>query len=53
LGIPLPLAISPIFYFFAASILFGSWYLGLSTLILGVGHLPISYWDSKQVMEAP
>jgi hypothetical protein len=42
----LPLAISPIVYFFAASVLFRSWYPALSTLILAIGHLPISFCDS-------
>jgi hypothetical protein len=51
LGIPLPLAVSPIVYFFAASVLLGSWYLALATLILAVGHLFISFWDSKQEVE--
>ena len=48
LGIPIPLAISPIVYFLAASVLFGSWYLALATAILAIGHLSISFWESKQ-----
>jgi len=47
LGVPLPLAISPIVYFLAASVLFGSWYLALATVVLGVGHLSISFQDSR------
>jgi hypothetical protein len=27
--------------------------LALATLILGIGHMPISYWDSRQGIEAP
>ena len=50
---PLPLAISPVIYFLAASVLFKSWHMALATLILGIGHLPISYWDSRQGIEAP
>lgn len=48
LGIPIPLAISPIVCFLAASVLFGSWYLALATLILAVGHLTISFWESQR-----
>jgi len=51
LGMPLPLAISPIVYLLAASALFGSWYLALATVILGIGHLPISFWEAKRSME--
>jgi hypothetical protein len=43
LGIPIPLAISPIVYLLAASALLGSWYLVVATMILGFGHLSISY----------
>jgi hypothetical protein len=50
LGIPLPMAISPIVCFFAASVLFGSWYLALATLVLAVGHLWISLEDSREVL---
>lgn len=50
LGVPLPLAISPIVYFFAASVLFGSWYLALATVILTVGHLWISLQESREVL---
>jgi hypothetical protein len=48
---PLPLAISPIVCFLAASVLFGSWYLALATVIFGIGHLSISFWESRQEME--
>ena len=48
LRVPIPLAISPIVYFLAASVLFGSWYLALATVILATGHLSISFWESKQ-----
>ena len=45
---PIPLAISPIVYLLAASVLFGSWYLALATVILGIGHLWISLRESKK-----
>lgn len=50
LGVPIPLAISPIVYFLAASVLFASWYLALATVILAIGHLPISFWESRQAL---
>jgi hypothetical protein len=50
IGLPLPMAVSPIVYFFAASVLFGSWYLALVTVILAAGHLWISLEDSREVL---
>jgi len=46
LGVPIPLAISPIVCFLAASVLFGAWYLALATVILGVGHVWITLQES-------
>jgi hypothetical protein len=50
LGAPLPMAISPIVYFLAASVLFGWWYLALATAVLAIGHLWISAGDSREVL---
>jgi hypothetical protein len=50
LGVPIPLAISPIVCFLAASVLFGSWPLALATLVLGVGHLWITLQESQQAL---
>ena len=50
LGLPVPMAISPIVCFLAASVLFGSWYLALASLVLGVGHLWISLQDARKVL---
>jgi hypothetical protein len=47
LGMPLPLAVSPLVYYLAASVMFGSWYLALATVILGIGHLFISFQDAR------
>jgi hypothetical protein len=47
LGIPIPLAVSPIVYLLAASVLLGSWYLAVATMILGLGHLSISYREFR------
>jgi hypothetical protein len=49
LGIPIPLAISPIVYLLAASVLLGSWYLALAAVTLGIGHLWISYQESRHL----
>jgi hypothetical protein len=47
LGVPIPLAISPIVCFLAASVLFGSWTLALASVVLGVGHLWITVQESQ------
>jgi len=49
LGLPIPLAISPVLYFAAASVLLGSWPLALATALLGVAHIPISYRDYRRI----
>lgn len=41
-GIPVPLAISPVLYFLSASILLHSPLLFLSSVILAIGHIPLS-----------
>ena len=40
--IPLPLAIAPIVYFYAASIVLHSWWLLIAAALLTIGHLYIS-----------
>ena len=47
LGVPLPLAFSPIVCFLAASFLFRSRYLTLASVTLGIAHLWISFQESK------
>ena len=42
IGIPVPLAISPVVYFCLASIILHSTYLLISSVILAIGHIPIS-----------
>jgi len=42
LGIPVPLAISPVIYFLLASALFHSWFLLAAAIVLGVGHIYVS-----------
>lgn len=49
LGIPIPMAIAPIIYFFAAALVLGSWPLVIGTISLAVGHLYISYNTFVQI----
>lgn len=42
LGVPLPMAISPLVYFAAASVFLSAWPLAVATVVLAVGHLYIS-----------
>ena len=42
LGVPLPMAISPVIYFLAAAVFLRSWPLGIAALLLGVGHVFVS-----------
>lgn len=47
LGMPLPLAISPVIYFALGALLLESWTLMMGTLILAIGHIPESYRQLK------
>ena len=49
LRFPLPMAVSPVIFFLAASILLQSVYLALAALALGVGHIYVSYFEFKRV----
>lgn len=42
LGVPLPMAISPVVYFFAAAVFLQSWPLAAAAALLAIGHLTIS-----------
>ncbi len=46
--IPLPMAVSPVAYFFAAAIYLGSWPLALAAALLAVGHLYVSQEEWKR-----
>jgi hypothetical protein len=52
LGIPIPLAISPVIYFLAASLLFHSWILLAAAALLGIGHIYVSSLEWQRA-EAP
>lgn len=45
--IPIPLALSPIFFYLLASVLMQSVLLLLFTIILSIGHIPISWREYK------
>jgi hypothetical protein len=50
LGIPVPLAISPVVYFLLASLLFHSWYLLAAAVVLGIGHIYVSSLEWRRAM---
>jgi hypothetical protein len=50
LGIPLPMAVMPVIYFFAASIWLNSVWLMIAAVILGIGHITVSWLNSKRIM---
>lgn len=42
LGVPLPMAVSPVIYFIAAAVFLHSWPLAVAAVILAAGHIPVS-----------
>jgi hypothetical protein len=48
-GVPIPLAISPVIYFLAASALFHSWVLLAAAIVLGIGHIYVSNLEWQRV----
>jgi hypothetical protein len=50
LGIPVPLAISPVVYFLLAALLFHSWYLLAAAVVLGIGNIYISSLEWQRAM---
>lgn len=51
MGVPLPMAVSPIVALAAASVLLASWPLALATMVLGTAHLTISFQDYQSLTE--
>jgi hypothetical protein len=49
IGLPVPLAISPVIYFLFASLVLGSVYQAIAALVLGVGHISISIHESHRI----
>lgn len=50
LGMPIPMAISPVIYFFAGAIVLSSWPLFIGTILLALGHLSVSYNTYVQII---
>lgn len=48
-GIPVPMALGPVLYFGAASLLLHSWPLLLSSIIFGAGHILASLHAYRQI----
>jgi hypothetical protein len=49
LGIPLPMAVMPVIYFLSASVLLGSIWLMLAAIMLGVGHISVTWLHSGSI----
>lgn len=46
-GIPLPMAVMPVLYFFTAGFLLGSPWLILASGVLAAGHVPVTWGNAK------
>lgn len=51
LFIPVPMAVSPVFFFIFGALLIDSWPLIIGTLILAMGHIPESYRQLRLSMQ--
>ncbi len=51
LGIPVPMAIAPVAYFLAASILMNAILLLACSIIFGVAHIYVNYQNSMKLMD--
>lgn len=49
--VPIPLAVAPVIYFFAAGLFLAAWPLALAALLLAAGHLGVSWQTARQVKE--
>ena len=50
--VPLPMVISPVLFFMAASLFLRSWPLAIAALILGIGHLYVSNTEYARVLRS-
>jgi hypothetical protein len=50
-GIPIPMAVFPIIYMLFASKILGSVLLLLATLLLSIGHIPLSYSEYQKSLK--
>jgi len=49
LGTPLPMAVMPVIYFLSASVLLGSVWLMLAAVMLGMGHISVTWLHSRNI----
>jgi hypothetical protein len=49
LGIPLPMAVMPVIHFLSASVLLSSVWLMLAAVMLGVGHIAVTWLNSRSI----
>ena len=49
IGLPVPMAISPVIYFLFASVVLGSVYQAIGAAVLGVGHISNSIHESHRI----
>ena len=45
--IPVPMALFPVAAFLLAAAWLGSWWIALSAIVLGIGHIPLAYAVSR------
>lgn len=50
MGIPVPMAIGPVLYFLLATVILHSPYMFIGSVILGIGHIPISLNTYYQII---
>jgi hypothetical protein len=48
-GLPVPMAVSPVTYFLSASLVLGSVYQAIGSILLGVGHISISIHEYLRI----
>jgi hypothetical protein len=53
IGLPIPMAISPVIYFLFASLVLGSFYQAIGAAVLGVGHISISTCEYRRIRGGP
>jgi hypothetical protein len=53
LGIPVPMAVSPVLYFLLSSVVLGSIYQAIAAAVLGIGHITISAREYLRLRRAP
>ena len=49
LGMPIPMAVSPVLYFLLSSVVLGSVWQALAAVVLGVGHITVSMRELQRL----